>query len=68
MTTEVTVHKQSPAQEVVSLRDTAVWIMDRLDELSLSFDDPELKLALSRAQTKLRDVEVNLAVFTILEN
>lgn len=67
MNTEVTIHKQSPAQEVVSLRDTAVWIMDRLDELSLSFDDPEMKLALSRAQTKLRDVEVNLAVFATLE-
>ena len=57
----------SPAQEVTSLRDTAMWIMDRLDELSLSFDDPELKLALARAQNKLRDVDVNLAVFQTLE-
>ena len=54
-------------QEVVALREQAVKILDRLDELTLSFDDPELKLALQRAINKLQNADLNLRVFDTLE-
>ena len=52
-------------KEVVQLRLEVITILDRLDELSLSFDDPEEKLALQRAINKLSDAELNLVQFGV---
>ena len=52
-------------KEVVQLRLEVITILDRLDELSLSFDDPEEKLALQRAINKLSDAEMNLVQFGV---
>ena len=51
--------------EVIQLRLEVITILDRLDELSLSFDDPEEKLALQRAINKLSDAEINLVQFGV---
>ena len=51
--------------EIVQLRLEVITILDRLDELSLSFDDPEEKLALQRAISKLSDAEINLVQFGV---
>ena len=51
--------------EVIQLRLEVITILDRLDELSLSFDDPEEKLALQRAINKLSDAELNLVQFGV---
>ena len=51
--------------EIVQLRLEVITILDRLDELSLSFDDLEEKLALQRAINKLSDAEMNLVQFGV---
>ena len=52
-------------KEVIQLRLEVITILDRLDELSLSFDDPDEKLALQRAINKLSDAELNLVQFGV---
>ena len=55
----------STRTEIVQLRLEVITILDRLDELSLSFDDPEEKLALQRAINKLSDAEINPVQFGV---
>ena len=43
-------------KEVIQLRLEVITILDRLDELSLSFDDPDEKLAAQRIVNKMNNV------------
>lgn len=47
-------------EEIKQLRELAERILNRMDELSLSFDDPEEKLAAQRIVNKMNDAVLDM--------